>query len=315
MCSRDGQDKRDSAFCIGNIYILYRSFRGSVAKMRCPTALALVFGTAITALRSPHERARNAVPERPKPNHLHGRSNPRLSRQRPAHLNSKTLSINFPGEASPSPPNPILIYSEFAVEGTSVPNVHFDIGESYAGLLPNGPHGNSSLYFWFFPSSNPDASDEITVWLNGGPGCSSLLGFLQENGPISWQSGTYAPIPNPYSWTNLTNMVWIDQPAGTGFSPGAPSVKNEHDVANQFNDFFKNFVETFDLQKRKVYLTGESYAGQYIPYIAENMLNRDDLTYYNLKGVQINDPSINDAAVLSEGIHLTPLSTQISNRI
>ena len=153
------------------------------------------------------------------------------------------------------------------------------------------------------------------MWLNGRPGCSSLLGFLQENGPILWQPGTYAPIPNPHSWTNLTNMVWVDQPAGTGFSPGPPSVKNERDVANQFNDFFKNFVETFDLQKRKVYLTGESYAGQYIPYIADNMLDRKDPTYYNLKGVQINDPSINEEAVLSDGKSLIPPLTQMSNRI
>ena len=90
-------------------------------------------------------------------------------------------------------------------------------------------------------------------------------------------------------------------------------MKNEHDVANQFNDFFKNFVETFDLQKRKVYLTGESYAGQYIPYIADNMLNRDDTTYYNRKGVQINDPSINEDFVLSDGNILIPLSTQMSD--
>lgn len=189
---------------------------------------------------------------------------------------------------------------EYAVDGSSIPNVDFDAGESYAGLLPNGPHGNSSLWFWFWPSSNPDASDEITVWLNGGPGCSSLDGFLQENGPISWQSGTYAPIMNPYSWVNLTNMVWVDQPAGTGFSPGPPSVMNEIDVANQFNDFWKNFMTTFDLQGRKVYLTGESYAGQYIPYIADNMLNRNDDTYYNLKGIQINDPSINEDDTILE---------------
>lgn len=89
-------------------------------------------------------------------------------------------------------------------------------------------------------------------------------------------------------------MVWIDQPAGTGFSPGPPSVNNEIDVANQFNDFWKNFIDAFDLQGRKVYLTGESYAGQHIPYIANDMLNRNDSTYYNLKGVQINDPSINE---------------------
>jgi carboxypeptidase D len=39
-------------------------------------------------------------------------------------------------------------------------------------------------------------------------------GFLQENGPFLWQSGTYKPQPNPFAWTNLTNMVWVDQPAG-----------------------------------------------------------------------------------------------------
>jgi carboxypeptidase D len=67
------------------------------------------------------------------------------------------------------------------------------------------------LYFWFFPSSNPLAEKEITIWLNGGPGCSSLEGLFQENGPVLWQYGVLKPIPNPWSWTNLTNMVWVEQ--------------------------------------------------------------------------------------------------------
>jgi carboxypeptidase D len=52
----------------------------------------------------------------------------------------------------------------------AIPDVNFDIGESYAGLLPISPAANESseLYFWFFPSANPDAGDEITIWLNGG---------------------------------------------------------------------------------------------------------------------------------------------------
>jgi hypothetical protein len=59
--------------------------------------------------------------------------------------------------------------------------VDFDIGESYAGLMPISKAANESsqLYFWFFPSENPEASDEILIWLNGGPGCSSLEGLLQ----------------------------------------------------------------------------------------------------------------------------------------
>lgn len=106
------------------------------------------------------------------------------------------------------------------VNGTTVPEVDFDLGESYAGRLPiDAPNSTDSssedeLFFWFFPSKNPAASREITVWLNGGPGCSSMGGLLQENGPFLWQPGTYSPQPNPFSWTNLTNMVWIDQPIG-----------------------------------------------------------------------------------------------------
>lgn len=96
-------------------------------------------------------------------------------------------------------------------------------------------------------------------------------------------------------------MVWIDQPAGAGFSPGPPTVKNEVDVAHQFNDFWKNFMKTFQLEGRKVYLTGESYAGQYIPYIASDMLDKKDEKYYNLKGIQINDPSINNYDTLIDG--------------
>jgi len=65
--------------------------------------------------------------------------------------------------------------------------------------------------------------------------------------------------------------------------------------------FWKNFMETFDLVGRKVYITGESYAGQYIPYIAYNMLETNNTDYYNVSGIQINDPSINHDDTLIEG--------------
>ncbi|OKO97879.1 Carboxypeptidase cpdS [Penicillium subrubescens] len=127
---------------------------------------------------------------------------------------------------------------------------------------------------------------------------SSLDGLLQENGPFLWQSGTYAPVRNPFSWSNLTNIVYIDQPAGTGLSPGPATVQNEIDVSNQFNGFWKRFIQTFSMQGYKIYITGESYAGQYIPYLASGMLDQNDTTHFNLKGIQINDPSINEDNVM-----------------
>lgn len=182
-------------------------------------------------------------------------------------------------------------------------DVNFDIGESYAGLLPISPASNgssSSLYFWFFPSANPLAQDEILIWLNGGPGCSSLGGLLQEHGPFLWQYGTFKPVANPYSWHNLTNIVYIDQPAGTGFSPtgnGTPEVVNEVDVAEQFLGFWKMFTDTFSLHNRKVYISGESFAGAYISYIADAMHNRSDPVYYGAEGVLMYDPYLTDAVV------------------
>lgn len=195
----------------------------------------------------------------------------------------------------------------FAVNGSALPDVDFDIGESYAGTLSidSSPSDINKLFFWFFPSDNPKASNEITIWLNGGPGCSSLDGLFQEQGPFLWQPGTYAPQPNPFSFTNLTNMVYVDQPVGTGFSPAGPQapqkITNEEVVAQEFAGFWKNFMTTFDLTGRDVYITGESYAGQYIPYIADYFLNQSKPEYYNVKGIQINDPSIGLDAVLIEG--------------
>ncbi|KAF2138488.1 uncharacterized protein K452DRAFT_276917 [Aplosporella prunicola CBS 121167] len=192
--------------------------------------------------------------------------------------------------------------TKFAVDGTAIPEVDFDVGESYAGLLPISDKANetSELYFWYFPSSNPEATDEITIWLNGGPGCSSLEGFLQENGPVLWQYGTYKPIQNPWTWVNLTNMVWVEQPVGTGFSQGDPTASSEEEVAEQFLGFFKNFVDTFALHGRKVYITGESYAGLYVPYIADAMLNTEDKEYYNLNSIMIYDPSVSYDVLLQQ---------------
>lgn len=95
-------------------------------------------------------------------------------------------------------------------------------------------------------------------------------------------------------------MVWVEQPVGTGFSQGVPSVTSEADVASQFLGFFKNFVDTFALQGRKVYISGESYAGYYVPYIADAMFNANDTEHFNIESILIYNPSTSTDVVQQE---------------
>lgn len=192
---------------------------------------------------------------------------------------------------------------KFVVNGTGIPDVDFDIGESYAGLLPISGDADETreLFFWFFPTTNADPKEEITIWFNGGPGCSSLSGLLTENGPFTWEAGTLAPVQNPYTWVNLTNMMWVEQPIGVGFTQGLPNITNEVELGNQFVGFYKQFVETFGVQGWDLYLTGESYAGYYVPYIADSFITADDPDM-PLKGININDPIIGDDTTQQEAV-------------
>lgn len=101
--------------------------------------------------------------------------------------------------------NPAASASPFLVNGSTIPNVTFDIGSTYAGMLPISSDQSRKYFFWYMPAKKP--SSKLTIWLNGGPGCSSLEGAIQENGPFRWEKGTYRPVLNEYSWTNLTDML------------------------------------------------------------------------------------------------------------
>lgn len=94
----------------------------------------------------------------------------------------------------------------------------------------------------------------------------------------------YEPQINPYSWVNLTNVLWVEQPVGTGFSIGKVTATSEEDIAQDFIKFFANFQKIFGISKFKIYVTGESYAGRYIPYISAAMLNEKNTDTYDLKG-------------------------------
>ncbi|CAF9941404.1 hypothetical protein IMSHALPRED_002558 [Imshaugia aleurites] len=188
----------------------------------------------------------------------------------------------------------------------SLPDVNFDIGEMYSGLIPiDEKNASRALFFMFNPTIGKPV-DEITIWLNGGPGCSSLEGFFQENGRFLWQPGTFAPVENPYSWVNLTNMLWVEQPVGTGFSIGEVTATTEEEIAQDFIKFFKNWETTFGIKNYKIYVTGESYAGRYVPYISAAMLDEKDKEYYDLSGALVYDPCIGQFDYTQEEVPAVP---------
>ena len=76
----------------------------------------------------------------------------------------------------------------------------------------------------------------------------------------------------------------VEQPVGTGFSIGQVTATTEEEIAQDFIKFFKNWEKTFGIKNYKIYVTGESYAGRYVPYISAAMLDEKDKEYYDLSG-------------------------------
>jgi carboxypeptidase C (cathepsin A) len=168
---------------------------------------------------------------------------------------------------------------------------------SDAGYLTINENSGSYMYYWMFASQNDPSNDPIAVWLQGGPGASSVSGGFMENGPFKVHkdaSGQLHVLDNEYSWNKFSNLVFIDNPVGTGFSKTTSGyATNQDDVAADMmtglTEFFKRYP---DLAGRPMFLFGESYAGKYIPAIAYHLLVNDAAARaagINLSGIEIGD--------------------------
>uniref|UniRef100_A0AAR2K216 Carboxypeptidase n=1 Tax=Pygocentrus nattereri TaxID=42514 RepID=A0AAR2K216_PYGNA len=149
--------------------------------------------------------------------------------------------------------------------------------------------GNKHLHYWFVESQKNPASSPVVLWLNGGPGCSSLDGLLTEHGPFLIQDDGSSLEYNPYSWNMIANMLYLESPAGVGFSYSDDKKYTTNDTEVSMNNYLalKEFFKAFpEYSKNEFYLTGESYGGIYIPTLAERVMEDSSI---NLQGIAVGN--------------------------
>lgn len=143
---------------------------------------------------------------------------------------------------------------------------------TYSGYLNLTETKN--LHYMYSESMSDPVNDPLVIWFNGGPGCSSMLGFFQENGP--WiidddNNATGTIYENPYPWNMRANVMWLESPSGVGFTRADDPNDWKHNDFSQGADAFaalKLFFEKFpSLLNNEIYVTGESYGGIYVPML------------------------------------------------
>ncbi|MBA0738840.1 hypothetical protein Gogos_012159 [Gossypium gossypioides] len=167
--------------------------------------------------------------------------------------------------------------------------------QQYAGYVTVDKRKQRALFYYFAEAEVDPASKPLVLWLNGGPGCSSLgVGAFSENGPFR-PSGEVL-VKNEYSWNREANMLYLEAPIGVGFSYSADDSSyeavNDKITARDNLVFLQNWFLKFPQYKnRSLFITGESYAGHYIPQLAELMhqFNRKE-KLFNLKGIALGNP-------------------------
>lgn len=174
--------------------------------------------------------------------------------------------------------------------GLTVPTLF----SQFSGYL-NLPDTKKQIHYWFVESeSNPD-TDPLVFWTNGGPGCSGLIGFLTEQGPFRpTKEGSLET--NPWRWNMISNMVFLEQPVGVGFSYSdnkddykigdSQAAKDNLQTILKFLERFPRFANS------PLFITSESYGGHYMPTLASEIVNynKDNNNALNFKGFAVGNP-------------------------
>jgi cathepsin A (carboxypeptidase C) len=162
----------------------------------------------------------------------------------------------------------------------------------YAGFLQAG--GTKKFFYWFVESEDNPATDPVVLWLNGGPGCSSMTGMLAELGPWRTRYDGSGLVWFEHRWNKVANIIFMESPQCVGYSYAdtEPCVSNDNITAADnhlaMKDFFLKFPE---YKENDFFVTGESYAGIYVPTLSARIVDDEEI---NFKGFAVGNAVTDD---------------------
>ncbi|XP_016457465.1 serine carboxypeptidase-like 25 isoform X2 [Nicotiana tabacum] len=174
------------------------------------------------------------------------------------------------------------------------PKVSF---QQYSGYVTVNQIVGRALFYWLTEAENEPLSKPLVLWLNGGPGCSSVAyGASEEIGPFRINKTSSGLYVNKFSWNKLANLLFLETPAGVGFSYSNRSSDlldtGDYRTAKDSLQFLIHWMNRFPRYRhREVYITGESYAGHYVPQLAREIVhyNANSKNPINLKGFLVGN--------------------------
>lgn len=185
-----------------------------------------------------------------------------------------------------------------------LPGQNFDVGfEQYSGYVTVNEKSGRALFYWLIEAVEDPSSKPLVLWLNGGPGCSSIAyGEAEELGPFHIEKDGKTLYLNPHSWNKVANILFLDAPVGVGFSYSNTSsdltTNGDKRTAEDSLEFFLRWFERFPQYKgRDFYISGESYGGHYVPQLSQAIVRHNAATNtktINLKGYMVGNALTDD---------------------
>lgn len=187
---------------------------------------------------------------------------------------------------------------------TYLPGQNFDVGFAhYSGYVTVNEESGRALFYWFIEAVEDPSSKPLVLWLNGGPGCSSIAyGEAEELGPFHIQKDGKTLYLNPHSWNKVANILFLDAPAGVGFSYSNTTSDylstGDKRTAQDSLKFLLGWFERFPHYKEaEFYISGESYGGHYVPQLSQAIVRYNVATNkntINLKGYMVGNALTDD---------------------